>query len=255
MPESTTAIAGTEPVFGASPPLQPFDSPVSYGQSCPELNPLTCTWTSGVTTRFGIRISFGRAPALTVAETPSIRLRRRSRPPRSSSAYWLTCVNAESAGESRPLVLRMITCTYWFGCRFDPFRRPGEIHVFASVRPLCFACRSFTALDARGTLIASIAASAVTAPRPPFPQSALERDSPPRLPVPHSALERVSPRFPPFIRTFRSPFRALARAAFLPARPRYGVARRREIRAEGTCAPWGASSPAGGRAAQVPSNE
>jgi hypothetical protein len=41
IPESTTAIAGTDPAFGASPPLQPFESPVSYGQSWPELKPLT----------------------------------------------------------------------------------------------------------------------------------------------------------------------------------------------------------------------
>ena len=130
-------------------------------------------------------------------------------------------VKAESAGESWPFVLWMITRTYWFGCRFAPFRRPGEIHVFLSVAcPLRFACFSCTALDARGTLMASIATSAVIAPRPPFPQSALDRDSPPRLPVPHSALERVSPRLPPFMRTFRSPFRALARAAWLPA-PRH----------------------------------
>jgi hypothetical protein len=36
-------------------------------------------------------------------------------------------VKAESAGESWPFVLWMITRTYWFGCRFAPFRRPGEI--------------------------------------------------------------------------------------------------------------------------------
>src|SRR3954465_7764143 len=50
--------------------------------------------------------------------------------------------------------------------------------------------------------MASIATSAVTRPRPPFPQRALERVSPPRLPVPHSALDRCSPRFALVIRTF-----------------------------------------------------
>src|SRR5919108_3123865 len=64
-------------------------------------------------------------------------------------------------------------------------------------------------LEASGTLTASAATRAVTKPRPPLPQSALERVSPPRLPpVPHSALERSSFRLPS-IRTFRSPFRAL----------------------------------------------
>src|SRR5215208_5269867 len=112
----------------------------------------------------------------------------------------------------------MITRMYVFGCRFASFRRPGDIHVFSIVAcPLRFACLSCIALDASGTLMASIATSAVIAPRPPFPQRALDRDSPPRLPVPHSALERISPRWPPFIRTFRSPFRALARAAWPPA--------------------------------------
>jgi hypothetical protein len=73
-------------------------------------------------------------------------------------------------------------------------------------------------LAASGTLIASNAASAVNAPRPPLPQRAFDRDSPPRFPVPQSALDRVSPRLPPFIRTVRSPFRALARAAYLTDR-------------------------------------
>src|SRR5215210_8455582 len=61
-------------------------------------------------------------------------------------------------------------------------------------------------LAARGTLRTSIAANAVMAPRPPLPQSALDRDSPPRLPVPHKALDRISPRLPLFILTFRVSF-------------------------------------------------
>src|SRR5262249_61285823 len=136
-----------------------------------------------------------------------------------------------------------------FGCCFALCRRPGEIHVCLIVAcPLRFACLSCTALDASGTLMASIATSAVIAPRPPFPQSALDRDSPPRLPVPHSALERVSPRLPPFIRTFRSPFRALARAAWFACSAAH--ARRLAAAKSGRNLRWiGVSShpPAGGR--------
>ena len=103
-----------------------------------------------------------------------------------------------------PLVLWMITRTYWFGCCFALLTRPGEIQVFFGVT--CVASRPcFGALAAKGTLRTSIAASAVTAPLPPLPQRALDRDSPPRLPVPHSALDRVSLRFPPFL-TFRVSF-------------------------------------------------
>ena len=83
----------------------------------------------------------------------------------------------------------------------------------------------------KGTLRTSIAASAVIAPRPPLPQSALDRDSPPRLPVPHSALDRVSLRFPPFL-TFRVSF-PRPRAGRMSAQIRDGTrARRRENRAE-----------------------
>src|SRR5690242_6010420 len=99
-----------------------------------------------------------------------------------------------------PFVLWMITCTSLFGCVLAPFSRPGEIHVrFGEAAWATRAC--LFALAARGTLMASIATSAVIAPRPPLPQRALDRDSPPRLPVPHSALDRVSPRLPPFVRT------------------------------------------------------
>src|SRR4051812_3561026 len=102
--------------------------------------------------------------------------------------------------------------------------------------------------------MASIAASAVSAPRPPLPQRAFDRDSPPRLPVPHSALERVSPRLPPFILTFRSPFRAtFTRAAYLTDRngdaclPLQNLAQRR-----GRGCP--ATSPGRVSAGKVPSN-
>src|SRR3954451_116454 len=163
---------------------------------------MTCTWTSGVTIRFGSFISFASEPARTVAATPLITERRRSRPPRSSSANWLTWVNAESAGEIWPLVLWMITRTYLLGCCLAPLTRPGEIHVFfGDAFEPSRACLPPGALAARGTLMTSNAASAVIAPRPPLPHSALERDSPPRLPVPHSALDRVSPRLPPFMLT------------------------------------------------------
>src|SRR5262249_30718191 len=99
----------------------------------------------------------------------------------------------------------MITWTYLFGCFLAPFSRPGEIQVrFGEALPARRAC--LFALAARGTLMASIATSAVAAPRPPLPHRALDRDSPPRLPVPHSALDRVSPRLPPFVRTVRFSF-------------------------------------------------
>src|SRR6478609_916054 len=114
------------------------------------------------------------------------------------------CVNAESAGEMLPFVLWMITRTYWLGCCFAPFKRPGETQVRLGAALLASrAC--FGALAAKGTLRTSIAASAVIAPLPPLPQRALDRDSPPRSPVPHSALDRVSLRFPPFL-TFRVSF-------------------------------------------------
>src|SRR5919198_80551 len=65
-------------------------------------------------------------------------------------------------------------------------------------------------LAASGTLTTSAATRAVTKPRPPLPQSALERVSSPRFPpVPHNALDRSSFRLPLSVRTFRSPFRAL----------------------------------------------
>src|SRR3954466_15927333 len=111
-----------------------------------------------------------------------------------------------------PLELWMITRTYWFGCCFALFTRPGEIQVCLEVAARVASRPCLGALAAKGTLRTSIAASAVTAPLPPLPQRALDRDSPPRLPVPHSALDRVSPRLPPLIRTFRSPFRAMFRA-------------------------------------------
>src|SRR3954471_1586296 len=98
----------------------------------------------------------------------------------------------------------MITRTNLLGCRLALRKRPGEIQVFLA-EAACARRPWLPALAASGTLMASIAANAVTAPRPPLPQRALDRDSPPRLPVPHSALVRVSPRLPPLIRTFRSP--------------------------------------------------
>src|SRR5436190_3032726 len=106
----------------------------------------------------------------------------------------------------------MITETFGLPFPFSNCLRTGDTYVLFSLFPLPLFPSE---LAARGTLIASIATSAVTAPRPPLPQSAFERVSPPRLPVPHSALDRVSPRLPLIFRTFRSPFRALARAAFI----------------------------------------
>src|SRR4026209_1165964 len=126
------------------------------------------------------------------------------------------CVNAESAGEMLPLVLWMITRTYWFGCCFALFTRPGAIQVCLGVSGVArLPC--WVALAAKGTLRTSIAASAVIAPLPPLPQSALDRDSPPRLPLPHSAPAPYSLQTPPFL-TSGPPFRACARAACLPVR-------------------------------------
>ena len=246
------AIVGTDPAFGASPPLQPLESPVSYGQSWPELKPLTCTWTSGVTIRFGIFSSAGSRSALIVVARPSISVSRRfSSVP--SSAKLFTRVSAETAGEIAPFVLWMITRTYWFGCVFAPFSRPGEIQVRLGDAPRASrAC--LLALAASGTLMASIATSAVTAPRPPFPHRALDRASPPRLPVPHSALDRDSPRLPPFIRTFRVSF-PRARAGRMTACPRrMRSARPPKSQAEPRPAGRAATSPGRVRPVEVPSN-
>src|SRR4249919_1809880 len=108
----------------------------------------------------------------------------------------------------------MITRTSLFGWRLAPRSSPGDTQVRFGEKATARSFLPCHALEASGTAITSIATSAVTNPRPPLPHSTFERVSPPRLPVPHSALDRCSPRFPPFVRTFRSPFRALARAAF-----------------------------------------
>src|SRR6188508_406944 len=134
------------------------------------------------------------------------------------------CVNAESAGEMLPLVLWMITRTYWFGCCFALFTRPGAIQVCLGLVSGVARLPCWVALAAKGTLRTSIAASAVIAPLPPLPQSALDRDSPPRLPVPHSALDRVSLRNPPFLTVLLSA--PSARAACLPIRGERRACRR-----------------------------
>src|SRR2546430_5813640 len=72
---------------------------------------------------------------------------------------------------------------------------PGETYVCwveSPVLPL------LPALAARGIPSTSTAAIIVTRPRPPFPQSAFERESS-LFPVPQSALERLWPRGPPFL--------------------------------------------------------
>src|SRR6478672_6597735 len=252
IPESTIAIVGTDPGFGASQPLQYFATPVSYGHSWFELKPLTCTWTSGVTIRLGSFDRRATSRSRTVAAMPSTRLSRLVRPPRSSSANWLMCVNAESAGEMLPLVLWMITRTYRFGCCLALLTRPGETQVFFGVN-LAASRPCFGALAARGTLRTSIAASAVTAPLPPLPQRALDRDSPPRLPVPHSALDRVSLRIPPFL-TFRVSFPRPRAVRSVCVQHDVALVARREIRAEPRPDERPATSPGRVRPPKVPSN-
>src|SRR5215210_4834125 len=127
----------------------------------------------------------------------------------------------------------MITRTYLLGCCLAPLTRPGEIQV--CLRDACrfsFACLLPGELAARGTLMTSNAASAVIAPRPPLPHSALERDSPPRLPVPHSALDRVSPRLPPFILTVCVSFLRFRRGPRFCLSAAEATGRRCEIRAQ-----------------------
>src|SRR4029078_5738962 len=107
----------------------------------------------------------------------------------------------------------IITETFGLPLPFSICLRTGETYVVLLSLLLPLPLFPFPSeLAARGTLIASIATSGVTKPRPPLPQSAFERVSPPRLPVPHSALDRCSARLP-VIRTFRSPFRARAPGA------------------------------------------
>src|ERR1051325_8477315 len=174
-----------------------------------------------------------------VSENPFIRPRFLSiqRPERAISDFtWPRLVSSVGSAV-------MITETLGLPFPFSICRRTGETYVSCPLPLPLFPSE----LAARGTLIASIATSAVTKPRPPLPHSALERVSPPRLPVPHSALDRVSPRLP-VIRTFRSPFRAIraGRMSFRSPRRRT-KARRREEHAERTCAGRPPSSPGRGR--------
>src|SRR5437773_12529518 len=98
---------------------------------------------------------------------------------------------------------------------------PGETYVCVSGPVLV----SPPALAASGIPSTSTAAIIVTRPRPPFPQSAFERESS-LLPVPQSAPERLWPRFPPFLSIAILPLTRRGASAFRRCPPRGGAAQR-----------------------------
>src|SRR3954451_14580111 len=109
-----------------------------------------------------------------------------------------------------PEELWTMTRTLRFGLSFACCSRSAVTYDDVVVgRPPCFgSAPPLLAPAANGNTSTAQAARPITRFLPPFPQSALERDSPPRLPVPHSALKRASPRVPSF-RNIRSPLSAL----------------------------------------------
>src|SRR6476660_10584438 len=126
---------------------------------------------------------------------------------------------------------------------------PGETYVCWVESPLL---PLLPALAARGIPSTSTAAIIVTRPRPPFPQSAFERESS-LLPVPQSALERLWPRGPP-------PFLSIAILPLTRFRrghiPQEHDATRRADRTRGTyLAARGATSPAWVSGVAIPPSE
>src|SRR5260221_3905655 len=186
-PESTTAMAGVLPAYVERSPAQTAALPDSYGQSWDDESvdtlPATCMVESGVTMMPGTPCSFLSCEAGTVSATPLIRLS-------CLMSFWKTPRPVAFAfASARPPQLWMITSTLPLA-----FSKLGAMKLEAIGEVFAVAVFDF-AIAARGAASTNANTHATTAPRPPLPQSTLER-SPPRPPVPHKALLRseLAPR-------------------------------------------------------------